>query len=75
MKAMKADLHNLLSRAFWDGYGRVLDLGGTSKQWPDLLNDREKDYEALRRDWSHVGESIGESISEYGVECARPGNE
>lgn len=45
------------SKNFLKGYIRVLDLYGT-KEWPELSNNRQKDYEALRSDWENVGDSV-----------------
>lgn len=46
-----------MSKSFIDGFARALSLKST-KEWPDISNDREKDYMALRGDWDNVGESI-----------------
>lgn len=47
----------IISKNFLKGYIRVLDLYGT-KEWPELSNSKQKDYEALRSDWENVGNSI-----------------
>lgn len=47
----------IISENFLRGYKRVLNMSGT-KEWPDISGDRTKDFDALRRDWNHVGESI-----------------
>lgn len=52
------------SSAFWRGYIRALDLTG-SKEWPDISNDRTKDYEALRSDWKDVGREIRKETRSY----------
>ena len=36
-----------------------------ANRWPDLYNSSEKDMEALRGDWRHVGEAIYESAERY----------
>lgn len=47
-----------ISRSFLRGYAKALDLGGITKEWPDLSNNRVKDYKALRDDWENVGNAI-----------------
>ena len=42
---------------FLKAYKRGLKLYNT-KDWPDLSNEWERDYEALRGDWENVGNSI-----------------
>ena len=46
------------SMSFIRGYSRALDLFGVKKNWPNLLDDRERDYKALRGDWEEVGAAI-----------------
>lgn len=46
-----------ISEGFLKGYKRALCMGGT-KEWPNIYNDREKDFYALRRDWENVGEYV-----------------
>ena len=53
-----------ISRSFLNGFQRVLNLYGANR-WPDLYNSSEKDMEALRGDWRHVGEAIYESAERY----------
>lgn len=47
----------LISKSFLKGYVRALNLSGT-KEWPNISEDRKKDYEALRGDWDNVGREI-----------------
>lgn len=54
-----------VSKAFWKGYFRALDLEGT-KNWPNISNNRTKDCEALRSDWENVGKEIREETERYG---------
>ena len=54
-----------ISKSFLDGYIKSLNLGGT-KEWPDLSEDRMKDYKALRSDWDNVGKSIREETRNFG---------
>ena len=44
------------------GYGRVLDLFGTFKMYPDIYNSEKKDYEALRSDWLNAEQSFRKEI-------------
>ncbi len=53
-----------VSKAFFRGYIRVLDLKGT-KKWPDISDGRTKDYEALRGDWEYVGKEIRKETRSY----------
>ncbi len=47
----------VFSQSFIEGFTRVLDLYGT-KEWPNVSDGVQSDYEALREDWENVGESI-----------------
>ncbi len=47
-----------ISNGFLKGYLRALNLTGNDKEWPDLSDERIRDYEALRSDWDSVGETI-----------------
>lgn len=53
-----------ISKGFLKGYFRVLDLSGT-KHWPEISNDKIKDYRALRSDWENVGRNIQRGTREY----------
>ena len=53
-----------ISKSFLRGYIRVLDIYG-QKNWPDISNDRQRDYEKLRGDWENVGKYIRESTDRY----------
>ncbi len=46
-----------LSKSFIKGYGSVLNFNST-KEWPDISRDSQRDYEALRSDWYNVGRTI-----------------
>lgn len=54
----------LMSKSFLKGYARVLNLGGT-KEWPDLSEDRQRDYDALRSDWDNVGRAIRKQTRDF----------
>ena len=59
---------------FLRGYVKVLDLMGVTKKWPDISNDRIRDYNALREDWENVGRTIQEEERSYkkaGAGCSR----
>ena len=47
-----------ISKSFLRGVRRTFDLYGTTKEWPDLSNSKQKDYRALRGDWDNVGKTI-----------------
>lgn len=50
-------MKSIISKRFLWGFARALGLNGT-KEWPDLSDDKLKDYRALRSDWENVGKSI-----------------
>lgn len=50
-------MKTVMSKSFLRGYTRALNLHGT-KEWPNLSDDKMKDYKALRSDWENVGKSI-----------------
>ena len=47
-----------VSKNFLRGYAKTLDLWGATKEWPNLSDDRQRDYKALRGDWDNVGNAI-----------------
>ncbi len=53
-----------ISKSFLNGYGKVLNLNG-AKEWPDISRERQRDYEALRSDWSNVGRTIREETRNF----------
>lgn len=57
----------IISNGFIKAFESAFDLRGT-KEWPNIYNSRENDYNALRRDWNNVGEEIRESASKIGRE-------
>lgn len=54
-----------ISENFLRGYIKVLDLSGATKEWPNLSDDRLKDYAALKGDWENVGNSIQREIRNF----------
>ena len=54
-------MRNTISKSFLRGYLRVFNLQQT-KDWPDISNGRQKDFEALRSDWENVGTYIRKGI-------------
>ena len=54
----------IISKSFFRGFTRALDLTG-AKKWPEISNERERDYEKLREDWENVGNYIREGTREY----------
>ncbi len=61
---MKRRRKIVISSSFLKGYARALSVY-SSNNYPDLLNDRYKDYQALRGDWSIVGETIKTETRAY----------
>ena len=55
---------------FMRGFAKTLDISGT-KEWPDISDDKRKDFLALRSDWENVGNTIRESIIDYDNDYAR----
>lgn len=54
-----------LSDAFIYGFSRALDISGSMYREHDLSEGNKKDYEALRRDWERVGETIYKETNYY----------
>lgn len=52
--------------SFTEGIARVLDLGVTLQDYNTSETPEDADFEAIKKDWSAVGEDIKESINEYG---------
>lgn len=50
-------MKHTVSKSFLRGYLRILNLYGT-KDWTDISNGKQKDFEALRSDWENVGTYI-----------------
>ena len=50
-------MRSTISKSFLRGYLRVFNLQQT-KDWSDISNGRQKDFEALRSDWENVGTYI-----------------
>ena len=46
-----------ISKSFLDGFARALSLDST-KEWPNIYDDKMKDYMALRGDGDNVGKAI-----------------
>ena len=64
----------MIGNGFLRGYARVLDLMGVTKNWPDISNDRIRDYNALREDWENIGGTIQKEERSYkkaGAGCSR----
>lgn len=54
---MKRSIKIRISDSFLRGYARALSVY-PDNDYPDLGDDRYKDYKALRGDWAVVGETI-----------------
>jgi hypothetical protein len=57
--------------SFWDGFGRVLDLGRTYDSYNDSCTPAEADYTATASDWYAAGSDLRDAISRYALRCAR----
>ena len=51
--------------SFLEGFGRVLDIGGTSDEYNESLTADEADYIAIASDWSAVGADLYRSIQRF----------
>ena len=49
-------MRSTISKSFLRGYLRVFNL--QQKNWPDISNGRQKDFESVRSDWENVGTYI-----------------
>ena len=56
-----------LTQSFVRGFTRAIDIFGAQKEWPDIDDSAQRDYEALRSDWISVGDSIKGAIAEYRI--------
>ena len=54
-----------LSKGFLHGCEKATDLMGVTKIWPEIYNDKKKDYDALKEDWKHVGKAIREETERF----------
>lgn len=52
------------SESFIHGFVRALDLSGT-KEWPQVVDGRRADYEAIRSDWGSVGSTIRKEAGSF----------
>ena len=57
-------MRKLISDSFFLGYIRALDLKGT-KRWPNLSDEKKRDYDAIRGDWEDVGREIRKGTQRY----------
>jgi hypothetical protein len=44
--------------SFTEGVSRTLDIFGTLQQYNTSLNTKKADFEAMKNDWSMVGQDI-----------------
>lgn len=51
------------SRAFFRGFSRALDLGGSKRSYAGIYV--RDDYEALKGDWENVGKDIRKAVAKY----------
>lgn len=59
-----------ISKNFLEGYARAISVV-TEHRYPELGNDRYRDYLALRGDWSVVGKTIQKETRAYAESAAR----
>ena len=52
------------SNTFITGYAKTMNLYPTY-DWPDISESEKKDYDALRRDWENVGDTITKETRNY----------
>lgn len=50
--------------AFWEGFGRIADIGGTFVEFNSSLTGQQADRSALRSDWSAVGGDLWAALLE-----------
>lgn len=55
---------NLISNSFIQGYIGLLNTKEV-KRWPNLSEDKRRDYEALKGDWKNVGREIEEGTRRF----------
>lgn len=48
--------------SFWEGFGRVIDLGATLNAYNASSNSAEADFRALEADWKAIGQDMREAI-------------
>jgi hypothetical protein len=54
--------------SFFEGMGRVLDLGATMQAYKNEPNELEADAKAIASDWEMVGEDLRTVIADYGTQ-------
>jgi len=62
---MMTNLFLFGSFGFFEGMGRVLDLGGTMAVYNESPTTEEADNHALYSDWQAVGNDIRNAINSY----------
>ena len=58
-------------RAFFDGAGSILDLGGTAYDRPSAFSPDEADYLAILSDWQAVGRDLRAAESRFRTTVSR----
>lgn len=61
---MKTRRKIIISNSFLEGYARAISVIADNK-YPNLNDDRYKDYQALRGDWAIVGKTIQKETRAY----------
>jgi hypothetical protein len=54
------------SLGFFEGMGRVLDLGSTMLAYNDSSTPEEADARAIMSDWMEVGQDLDTAVRNYG---------
>ena len=54
--------------SFWEGFARILDIGGTFDDYNDFETEEEADMAALASDWYAVGADLYRAISRYPIQ-------
>jgi len=50
--------------SFMEGMARVLDLGNTLTEYNESPTPREADYNAIKSDWTMIGQDIYTAVEE-----------
>lgn len=51
--------------SFWEGMGRVLDLGGGLSTYAAGATPTEADYAAIASDWNMIGQDFRTVVRDY----------
>ncbi len=51
--------------SFWEGMGRVLDIGGGLSLYNVSATSAEADYQAIASDWTMIGQDFKIAVRDY----------